>query len=105
MNQNIILPTTTEKTVVARRRRELIVKLESLIWQDVDAIYQLDNYCLNRWNTVDSPTGLFADCLVNIARAVKQLEAALNSWRKNDDLVPIEDILKNVRHAVGFCCT
>lgn len=39
MNQNIILPTTTEKTVVARRRRELIAKLESLIWQDVDAIY------------------------------------------------------------------
>lgn len=50
----------------------------------------------------DNPTGLFADCLVNIARAVKQLEAALNSWRKNDDSAPIEDILKNVRHAVGF---
>ena len=51
---------------------------------------------------VDKPSGIFADCLVNVARATKQMKVALNSWRENDNPEPIEDILKNVRHAVGL---
>ena len=34
-------------------REKLIVVLEKMLWQDLDAIYQLDNYCLNRHNMVD----------------------------------------------------
>lgn len=51
---------------------------------------------------VDNPTGLFADCLVNIARTVKRMETVLNSWRENDNSEPIEKVLEDVRHAVGL---
>lgn len=50
----------------------------------------------------DKPTGVFADCLVDVARAAKQMGIALDSWRKNDNPEPVEDVLKNVRHAVGL---
>ena len=36
-----------------KQRQQLIAELESLIWQDVDAMHQLDNYCLNRRNAID----------------------------------------------------
>ena len=50
----------------------------------------------------DKPTGVFADCLVNVARATKQMDVALDTWRKNDNPEPVEDVLKSVRHAVGL---
>ena len=50
----------------------------------------------------DKPTGIFADCLVGVARAAKQMGAALDSWRKSDNPELVEDVLKNVRHAVGL---
>ena len=34
-------------------RERLVAKLEKIIFQDLDAVYQLDNYCLNRHNMVD----------------------------------------------------
>ena len=30
------------------------------------------------------------------------MEVALDSWRKNDDPEPVEDVLKKVRHADLF---
>lgn len=53
MGQIIELPTIREGPVVEKRRRRLIAELENLIWQDVDAMHQLDDYCLNRRNAVD----------------------------------------------------
>lgn len=50
----------------------------------------------------DKPTGVFADCMMNIGVATKNIEEALDSWRKNDDSELVENILKNVRHAVGL---
>lgn len=35
------------------RRHQLIGKLEDLLWDDMDALFQLDDYCLNRRNRVD----------------------------------------------------
>lgn len=35
------------------RRHRLIGKLEDLLWDDTDALIQLDHYCLNRRNKVD----------------------------------------------------
>ncbi len=35
------------------RRHRLIGKLEDLLWDDTDALLQLNNYCLNRRNKVD----------------------------------------------------
>ena len=35
------------------RRHRLIGKLEDLLWDDMDALFQLDDYCLNRRNKVD----------------------------------------------------
>ena len=51
---------------------------------------------------VDRPTGVFADCLVGVARATRQMKTALNIWRENGDSKLIEDALRNVRHAVGL---
>lgn len=34
-------------------REKLVALLGKMIFQDLDAIYQLDNYCLNRHNMVD----------------------------------------------------
>ena len=51
---------------------------------------------------VDRPNGVFADCLVNVARNTKQMSGALDSWAKNGDPEPIEAILKDIRHAVGL---
>ncbi len=53
MSQIIELPTIREDLVIEKRRQGLIAELENLIWQDVDAINQLDDYCLNRRNVVD----------------------------------------------------
>ena len=53
MEQSIKLPITSERTVLEKRLRERVAELESLIWQDIDAIHQLDDYCLNRRNIVD----------------------------------------------------
>ncbi len=35
------------------RRHDLIGELEELLWDDMDALFQLDDYCLNRRNKVD----------------------------------------------------
>lgn len=51
---------------------------------------------------VDRPTGEFANCLVDVSRAKKQMESALDSWRKDGDPDPVEEVLSHVRHAVGF---
>lgn len=51
---------------------------------------------------VDRSNGVFADCLVNVARNTKQIRDALNSWKENDDPAPVEDVLRNIRHAVGL---
>lgn len=51
---------------------------------------------------VDRPNGIFADCLVNVARTTKQMRNALKSWGENGDPEPIEAILKDIRHAVGL---
>lgn len=53
MGQIIMLPTTREGSVIEKQRWGLIAELENLIWQDVDAMHQLDDYCLNRRNAVD----------------------------------------------------
>lgn len=50
----------------------------------------------------DKPTGVFADCMMNIGVATKNIEKALESWRKNSVPEPVENVLKNVRHAVGL---
>ena len=50
----------------------------------------------------DKPTGVFADCMMNIGIATRNIEEALDSWRKNGDAKPVEDVLKNIRHAVGL---
>ena len=50
----------------------------------------------------DKPTGLFANCLLDISRTAKKMEVALDSWRENGDSAPIEDILSDTRHAVGL---
>ena len=34
-------------------REKMIEVLEELLWQDLDAMYQLDNYCLNRHRVPD----------------------------------------------------
>lgn len=51
---------------------------------------------------VDRPNGVFADCLVDVARNTKQIRNALNSWKENGDPAPVEDVLRNIRHAVGL---
>lgn len=51
---------------------------------------------------VDRSNGVFADCLVNVARTTKQMRNALKSWGENGDPEPIEAILKDIRHAVGL---
>jgi len=53
MGQIIMLPTTRARSVIEKQRWGLIAELENLIWQDVDAMHQLDDYCLNRRNAVD----------------------------------------------------
>ena len=35
-------------------RKELMTELKNLIRKDIDAICQLDNYCLNRRNAIDN---------------------------------------------------
>lgn len=51
---------------------------------------------------VDEPTGVFADCFVEVSRTKKQLEEALDSWRKDRNPDTVESILDNVRRAVDF---
>lgn len=51
---------------------------------------------------VDKPTGLFANCLVGIARATTRMERALDSWNEKDDSTPVEEVLKDVCRATGY---
>ena len=50
----------------------------------------------------DKSNGVFVDCLFNIARTTRQMKAALKSWTKDGDPEPVEDVLNNVRRAVGL---
>lgn len=45
--------TAREDLVEDKQRHLLIGKLEDLLWDDMDALFQLDDYCLNRRNKVD----------------------------------------------------
>ena len=65
----------------------LRVRIESAFEEDYD---------------VDRTNGVFANCLVNVARATKQMRNALKSWGENGDREPIEAILKDICHAVGL---
>lgn len=49
----INLSTVREDSAEDERRHRLIGKLEDLLWDDMDALFQLDDYCLNRRNKVD----------------------------------------------------
>lgn len=49
----INLSTVREDFAEDERRHRLIGKLEDLLWDDMDALFQLDDYCLNRRNKVD----------------------------------------------------
>lgn len=52
----IKFPISEEEQLSNKRdaqRHQLMATLEDLIWEDPDAIYQLDNHCLNRHNQVD----------------------------------------------------
>ena len=51
--QNIDFSAGKESSDYEKRRQQLIVELEGLIWQDMDAIHQLEDYCLNRRNAID----------------------------------------------------
>lgn len=54
MNGEVIkFPIIREKFAEDEQRYYLIVKLEDLLWNDMDALFQLDNYCLNRRNRVN----------------------------------------------------
>lgn len=54
MNGEVIrFPIIREKFTEDEQRYYLIVKLEDLLWNDMDALFQLDNYCLNRRNRVN----------------------------------------------------
>ena len=65
----------------------LRVRIESAFEEDYD---------------VDVPTGLFADCLVGVARSTEQVAIALDSWEKDGNPEPVESILDDVRRAVGL---
>jgi hypothetical protein len=52
--QNIDFSARKESSDYEKLRQQLIVELEGLIWQDMDAIHQLEDYCLNRRNTIDN---------------------------------------------------
>lgn len=49
----INLSTVREDSAEDERRHRLIGKLEDLLWDDMDALFQLNDYCLNRRNKVD----------------------------------------------------
>lgn len=49
----INLSTVREDSAEDERRHRLIGKLEDLLWDDMDALFQLDDYYLNRRNKVD----------------------------------------------------
>ncbi len=49
----INLSTVREDLEEDERRHCLIGELEDLLWDDMDALFQLDDYCLNRRNKVD----------------------------------------------------
>ena len=36
-----------------KRRLQILDELEAMIWYDMDALFQLDDYCKNRKNRVD----------------------------------------------------
>lgn len=50
---------------------------------------------------VDKPTGIFADCLMNIGIAAKNVDEALESWYRDRNPEPVEGVLTSVKHAVG----
>lgn len=54
---------------------------------------------------VDNPTGLFADCLVNIARTVKRMETVLNSWRERQFRTNRKSARGRSSCRRAFCCT
>jgi len=49
----------------------------------------------------DTPTGMFANILVDVARVTRDMKTALDSWMKDNNPDPVEDVLNDVRHAVG----
>ena len=53
VSQRISLPTNIRDCSYEQQRQQLINDLEELIWQDVDAICQLEDFCLNRQDTID----------------------------------------------------
>lgn len=52
-DQVIKLSIVRSRDICERKRQRLISILEELIWQDTDAMHQLDNYCLNGHDKVD----------------------------------------------------
>ena len=51
--ENINFSTARDDFAEDERRHRLIGKLEDLLWDDMDALFQLYKYCLNRRNKVD----------------------------------------------------
>ncbi len=49
----IDLVTVREDRAEDERRHRLIGELEDLLFEDMDALFQFDYYCLNRWHRVD----------------------------------------------------
>lgn len=49
----INLSTVREDYTEDEQRHRLIGKLEDLLWDDMDALFQLEDYCLNRRNKID----------------------------------------------------
>ena len=49
----IDLTPAREDLIEDEQRHCLIGKLEDLLWDDMDALFQLDDYCLKRRNKVD----------------------------------------------------
>ena len=68
MKTNRIDMSARKPSIVSiEKKQELLAELEDLIINDMDAIIQLDNYCLNRSNMVDKRvrTALIAKGILN----------------------------------------